>query len=305
MGLLRRNRDDQDTDRQADEAAGPPTEAMTAAPLPPPPPAPGTDGNGTGTDHHESPGQPDQTVAMAASPSPDPSAAVAPDSPATHPTPPSPDPSVDAPPPERPASFDEPTRPLAAPAVATHAVRSEPGVAAQETVELRPSAGGDGHVPVKVRDRTSVFAPGQLISLIVGGALVVLGAVALVRAGAGEPLDTPVVEVLGFDHTAWLALAEIGLGLLLMLVGSGAWGRWLSVVLGAATVVAGVIILIESDGLPEELALERDFGWVLVGLGALVALAAMALPVWRTTHTTMRATELRDQDQSQSFWSRH
>ncbi len=177
----------------------------------------------------------------------------------------------------------------------------------------QPVADGDGRgevvheadgIPAKVRERTSVFAPGQLISLIAGGALVALGAVALVRAGLGEPLDTPVVEVLGWNHTAWLGLAEVGVGAVLMLLGTGAWGRWLSVLIGAATVVVGVVVLVESRGLPDELAVERDFGWPLVALGAAVALAAMALPVWRTTHTTMRAVDLRDDEQSRRFWSR-
>lgn len=310
MGLLRRNRDDQDKDRPGDHAAGSPTEAMTVAPLPPPPP-PGADVDRTGTDRHEAPGEPDRTAAMPTSPPPEAAVPDAPDTTETHPSPPRPEHFADAPSQEQAAPVDEPTREqarpatagAAAPTLASHAVPDDHDSSAREAVATRPTGGDDG-IPVKVRERTSVFAPGQLVSVLAGGALVVLGAVALVRAGAGEPLDTPVVEVLGFDHTAWLALAEIGLGLLLMLVGSGTWGRWISVLLGSAAVAAGVIVLIESDGLPEELALERDFGWPLLGLGAVVALAAMVLPVWRTTHTTMRASDLRNEDQSRSFWSR-
>lgn len=171
----------------------------------------------------------------------------------------------------------------------------------------------DHTTPVKVRERTWAFAPGQLVSLVAGGALVAVGVVALVRAGTGRPLDTPVVQVLGWNHTAWLGLGEIGLGALLMLVGTGPWGRWLSVLLGASTVVAGVIVLAEPAGLPDELALEQDFGWPLVVLGAIVAVAAMALPVWRSSHTNVRTVDLRDDDHGavqdddearRHFWSR-
>ena len=46
--------------------------------------------------------------------------------------------------------------------------------------------------------------------------------------------------------------------------------------------IAGVLIGAETGAMPEELGLEQDYGWMLVLLGALVALAAMVLPVWRS-----------------------
>jgi hypothetical protein len=134
----------------------------------------------------------------------------------------------------------------------------------------------------KVRERSWTFAPGQIVSMIVGVGFVALGLVALIRAGIDGSLEAPVVEVLGFTHTAWLGLAEIGLGVLLILAGTGAWGRFLSVLLGAGMVIAGVLIGAETAEMPEELALEQDFGWMLVLFGGLVAVAAMALPVWRS-----------------------
>jgi len=135
---------------------------------------------------------------------------------------------------------------------------------------------------VTTRERTWTFAPGQLISLIVGIGAVALGLVAMVRAGIDDSFAEPVVDVLGFSHTAWLGLAEVGLGVLLILAGTGAWGRPLSVLLGACMMIAGVLIGVETSAMPEELGLEQDFGWGLVLFGALVALAAMALPVWRS-----------------------
>jgi hypothetical protein len=161
--------------------------------------------------------------------------------------------------------------------------------------------------PTLVRERSWTFAPGQLVSMVVGGGLVVLGTLALLRAGISEPLADPVVQVMGLDHTAWLGLGEIGLGLLLMLVGSGAWGRAISILLGATMVVAGVLVVAESGALPDELGLERSFGWLLVPLGALVAVAAMALPVWRSTHTNVRTLDLqqrKERAERRRFWQR-
>jgi hypothetical protein len=147
-----------------------------------------------------------------------------------------------------------------------------------------------------VRERTWTFAPGQVVSFAAGIAVAAVGVIALLRAGIGEPLASPTVDVLGFSHTAWLGLAEIGLGLLLILAGTGAWGRPLSVLLGAAAVIAGTLVLAEPGQMPEELALEKDFGWPLLVLGAVVALAAMALPVWRRrTITDDEIVDLREQ----------
>ena len=107
---------------------------------------------------------------------------------------------------------------------------------------------------VVIRERTWTFAPGQLISLVVGVGFVALGIVAMVRAGIDGSFATPTVEVLGFTHTAWLGLAEVGTGVLLILAGTGAWGRPLSVLVGAAMMICGVLIGAATSSMPEELA---------------------------------------------------
>jgi hypothetical protein len=152
----------------------------------------------------------------------------------------------------------------------------------------------DDRDDVVVRERTWTFAPGQLISLVVGIGLVALGVVAMTRAGIDGSFKTPVVEVLGFTHTAWLGLAEVGAGLLLILAGTGAWGRAVSVVVGSAMMIAGVLIGAETSAMPDELAVEEDFGWMLVLLGALVALAAMVLPVWRSRRVRRNGVDIDD-----------
>jgi hypothetical protein len=147
---------------------------------------------------------------------------------------------------------------------------------------------------VVVRERTWTFAPGQLISLLVGVGLVVLGIVAMARAGIDGSFKTPVVEVLGLTHTAWLGLAEVVAGVLLILAGTGAWGRALSVLVGTAMMISGVLIGAETSAMPDELAVEEDFGWMLVLLGALVALAAMVLPVWRSRRVRRNGVDVDD-----------
>jgi hypothetical protein len=140
----------------------------------------------------------------------------------------------------------------------------------------------DTTAETKTRERTWTFAPGQLISFAVGVGFIALGVVAMIRAGIDDNLARPTVEVLRLSHTAWLGLAEIGLGVLLVIAGTGAWGRFLSVPVGALMVIAGILVLAEPSEMPDRLGLERDYGWVLLSFGALVAVASMALPVWRT-----------------------
>jgi hypothetical protein len=153
--------------------------------------------------------------------------------------------------------------------------------------------------PSRTKERSWTFAPGQLVSLVVGVGFIAVGLIAMIRAGIDGSFETPIVDVLRFSHTAWLGLAEVGLGLLLVLAGTGAWGRPLSVVLGAAMVVAGILVLAEPGQMPDELGLEQDYGWPLIGFGALVALAAMALPVWHThriDHIDHEEIDLRDDE---------
>jgi len=143
------------------------------------------------------------------------------------------------------------------------------------------------------RERAWTFAPGQLVSLIIGIGTVAVGVVALVRAGIDGSLSEPVVGVLGYTHTAWLGIAEIGVGLFLMMAGVDARGRAASVLIGALAVIAGVLVLAEPGQMPEELGLEEAYGWPLVILGGIAALAALVFPVW-FSHRVDRDVDLRD-----------
>jgi hypothetical protein len=143
-----------------------------------------------------------------------------------------------------------------------------------------------------VRERRWEVAPGQIVSLIAGIGFVAVGLVAVLRAGFDGTLDAPVVQVLGFSHTAWLGLAEIGLGLLLMLAGTDFAGRSLSILLGTLMVIGGVLVNAVPEDLPEELGLEKAFGTPLIVVGAVVAIAALVLPAWRTQRVEREVIDL-------------
>ena len=150
-------------------------------------------------------------------------------------------------------------------------------------------------VATHTRQRSSMIAPGQIVSLIAGAGLITVGILALIRAELDGSLATPVVEVLGYTHTAWLGIAEIGVGLLLMLAGATPAGRGVSVFLGAAMVIAGILVRAEPSQMPEELGIEKAFGWPLIIVGAVVALAAIALPVWYSNRVDRDTVDLDDE----------
>ena len=172
----------------------------------------------------------------------------------------------------------------------SHHDRTDDDVVERNDVRDETTAAGR----TTTRQRSWTFAPGQIVSLVVGVAFVIAGLLAVVRADLDGSLSTPVVEVLGYSHTAWLGVAEIGLGLLLILAGTGAWGRPLSVLLGVAMVIAGVLVLAEPGQMPEELGLEEAYGWPLVISGGLVAVAALIFPVWRSHRADRDVVDVRD-----------
>ena len=132
-----------------------------------------------------------------------------------------------------------------------------------------------------VRERRWNVAPGQIVSAVAGVGFMIMGVIAIARAGLETPLSTPVVTVLGYTHTAWLGIIEIGVGLLLMLAGLNSFARAASAVLGALLVIAGVLIQAIPEDLPQQLALDQDMGMPLVVIGVIVALAALLIPVWQ------------------------
>ena len=148
----------------------------------------------------------------------------------------------------------------------------------------------------KGKDKPFGFSPWQLVALAAGLALIVVGAIALIRAGVDRSLDFPVVNVLNYTHTALLGLCELAAGLTLLLAAMSSYRRPLAIVAGALLVVAGAIILIEPSSIPDELGTEKDFGWPLAIGGGIVLLASLVMPTFggrRKVDTTDREIDLR------------
>ena len=112
--------------------------------------------------------------------------------------------------------------------------------------------------------RTRSFSVGQLLTLLIGAALVVLGVFALIETGIDTPLDEPIEQVMGYDHTPLLGIIEVGAGALLILFALRPGGRWFVAVLGLALVLGGLLVLAEIDwtveqaGRREQLRVDSD-----------------------------------------------
>ncbi len=119
------------------------------------------------------------------------------------------------------------------------------------------------------------FSPGQILILVAGAASLALGIVAVARAGLDGPLSQPVVEVLGWKHTALLGLIEIGAGAVMILSALRAGARWIGGLVGIAAIVGGALIVGQLDWTTTRLGTEQDFGWVAIGIGAVAVVGAL------------------------------
>ena len=136
----------------------------------------------------------------------------------------------------------------------------------------------DGRLePIEVV-RTRSFSVGQLLTMLVGGALVVLGVFAVIETGVDTPLNQPVEDVLGYAHTPLLGIVEIGVGALLVLLSLRPGGRWFAAVLGLGLVLAGLLVLAELDWAVEELGVESVYAWIPIVAGLAVIVAALLTP---------------------------
>ena len=131
--------------------------------------------------------------------------------------------------------------------------------------------------PIEV-ERVRAFSFGQLLTMLAGAALVVLGIVALIDTGVDTPLSDQQGEVLGWSHSALLGIVEIVAGALLLIFSLRPGGRWLVALVGLALVVGGVMILGELDWAVDNLNSEQSFAWVPIVAGLIALLASLLTP---------------------------
>jgi hypothetical protein len=135
--------------------------------------------------------------------------------------------------------------------------------------------------------RERVWSPAQLIVLAAGAALVVLGAITVIRGDLSGEITEPRVEVLGFDHTPLLGLIELGAGVLLVLCGLTVATRAMAMLVGILLVVGGVLMLSGVEWIETDLTANAEFGWIPIILGGIVVLALMLVPEIHSRRTTM------------------
>ena len=126
--------------------------------------------------------------------------------------------------------------------------------------------------------RMRSFSFGQLLTILVGAALVAYGVVALITTGLDTPLNQPVEEVMGYAHTPWLGILEVASGALLILFSLRPGGRWLVALVGLALIVGGIMIAAELDWTVEELGAESGYAWIPIVAGGVAVLAALLTP---------------------------
>jgi hypothetical protein len=125
------------------------------------------------------------------------------------------------------------------------------------------------------------WSPAQIVALIIGGLLTVMGGVVLARTGFDfGNLDTARTHVMGLEHTAVLGAIELVLGLIL--VGAGAVPgapRGTMSFIGVILLLLGIIVAIEPNGTHRALGTTTGHGWFWAILGVILLVSAMASPV--------------------------
>lgn len=171
---------------------------------------------------------------------------------------------------------DTDPRPATGPVVAPDADQDRDGVPDTGRRRRRRLA------PVRRREYAHrPFHIGNVLAMIAGGALAVIGIVALVRGNLDDTWDSPVTTVLDIDHTPLTAVIEIAAGALLLLL--AATGVRLLALFGAAGLaVAAAAVAIEPGRLATQYALETWWAWTVMGVATFVALVLL-LPSRRRT----------------------
>ncbi len=139
---------------------------------------------------------------------------------------------------------------------------------------------------VTTRRRRRSKRPANVIAVVVGVCAIALGVWALVKTGINtDHIFTPTKDVIGLPHTPALALGEIAFGVLLLVAPAlGRFGTFLIALAGAASFAFGVIVLSDSwsGRVHRWTAADHDSGWVFIGVGVLLVLAAV-LPLLPST----------------------
>jgi len=132
---------------------------------------------------------------------------------------------------------------------------------------------------VHERRRTTdrrVISPSQMVAGIIGLALVILGGVALARVGF-DSLTGDTTTVLGFSHTALMAIIDIVAGLFFLGAAASSGGRSSLIGLSLVAIAFGAIVAIEPSAF-DSLGAGSELGLLYLVLGVVGLVAALAFP---------------------------
>lgn len=149
------------------------------------------------------------------------------------------------------------------------------------------AAGVDTLDAVDRTDIVGAWAVGPIVAALSGAVMLLWGLIVIARAGLGEPIDEPVVEVAGLRATALLGIIVGAAGLVLILTAATA-ARMAVLAVAVIIGVAAAVLTIEPTVEEQWLAGERTLGVFVLVLMALTAAAAL-VPGRRTVSRRRRA----------------
>jgi hypothetical protein len=141
----------------------------------------------------------------------------------------------------------------------------------------------DGRYDSAATERRWALDAADVVSLVAGLIVGVIGLLALVELGFSDFPSEATTEVAGMGMTQLWAIVSIVLGLLLV-AGCGSVGRSTMTFAGAITLVAGIVIIAAGEDLDATMLAESSYGWLLAIIGAVVLVAAIAIPTVAHRH---------------------
>jgi hypothetical protein len=149
----------------------------------------------------------------------------------------------------------------------------------------------NGSTRLETRSASSrlVLSPGQVIAAALGLATAVVGIITLSRAGIDSTLNVPMVQAAGLHQSAMVGMAELVVGLLLILGASSYESRGLVVGLGVVMVLGGVLIGAAGPTILRDLGTVHRTGWVIMVAGVIAIAAGCMGRLIRTRRTVETA----------------
>jgi len=157
--------------------------------------------------------------------------------------------------------------------------------ATQHYVAETPAPSGYA-VEYDERDRSvrSFWSPAQIVGLIIGIGITVLGFAAVARTGFDtDHIYSPKAMAWNLPHSPLMGLIEVGFGVLVIVSAVVPGGmRGFMALLGAAALSFGLVVLVEDapNRLNHWLGVVDRNGWFYVITGGVLLLAAIVSPVF-------------------------